>query len=148
MLGKLTTEQCEQILTAEVVGRIGCYADHEVNIVPITYVFERGFVYAHSKEGNKIEMMRKNPKVCFQVDRIESMASWRSVVAWGVFEELKEKKDQEDALRILRERLSPLTTSDSVRPSQFADPNEVRRERRPVLYRISLYKLSGRFEKR
>lgn len=148
MLGKLTTEQCEQILSAEVIGRIGCYADHEVSIVPVTYVFDRGVVYAHSKEGNKIDMMRKNPKVCFQVDRIENMANWRSVIGWGVFEELKEKADQENALRVLRERLSPLTTSDSVRPSQNADPNEVRKERRPVLYKISLYKLSGRFEKR
>jgi nitroimidazol reductase NimA-like FMN-containing flavoprotein (pyridoxamine 5'-phosphate oxidase superfamily) len=148
MLGKLTTEQCEQILASEVVGRIGCYADHEVNIVPITYVFDKGLIYAQSKEGYKIDMMRKNPKVCFQVDRIENMASWRSVTGWGVFEELKEKSDQEIALRVLRERLSPLTTSDSVRPSQSADPNEIRKERRPVLYRISIYKLSGRFEKR
>jgi nitroimidazol reductase NimA-like FMN-containing flavoprotein (pyridoxamine 5'-phosphate oxidase superfamily) len=148
MLGQLTTEQCEQILASEVVGRIGCYADHEVNIVPITYVFDKGLVYAHSKEGHKIDMMRKNPKVCFQVDRIENMASWRSVIGWGVFEELKEKLDQETALRVLRERLSPLTTSDSVRTSHSADPNEVRRERHPVLYRISLYKVSGRFEKR
>jgi uncharacterized protein len=82
MLGQLTTEQCEQILASEVVGRIGCYADHEVNIVPVTYVFDKGFVYAHSKEGHKINMMRKNPKVCFQVDRIENMASWRSVIGW------------------------------------------------------------------
>ncbi len=148
MLGKLTTEQCEQILAAEVVGRIGCYADHEVNIVPVTYVFDKGFVYAHSKEGNKVNMKRKNPKVCFQVDRIENMANWRSVIGWGVFEELKEEGEKEIALRVLRERLSPLTTSDSVRPSQFSDPNEVHRERRPVVYRISLYKLSGRFEKR
>lgn len=148
MLGKLTSEQCEQILSSEVVGRIGCYADREINIVPITYVFDKGFIYAQSKEGNKIDMMRKNPKVCFQVDRIDNMANWRSVIGWGVYEELKTREEQEAALRILRERLSPLTTSDSVRPSQFANPHEVRRERRPVLYRIALEKLSGRFEKR
>jgi uncharacterized protein len=147
MLGKLSTEQCEQILAAEVIGRIGCYADHEINIVPVTYVFDKGYIYAHSKEGNKVDMMRKNPKVCFQVDRIENMANWRSVIGWGVFEELTERTDLENALRILRDRLTPITMSESVRAVQSADAGEVHKARRPVVYRISLYKLTGRFEK-
>jgi len=32
--------------------------------------------------------MRKNPEVCFQLDVIENLASWRSVICWGTFEEL------------------------------------------------------------
>lgn len=33
--------------------------------------------------------MRANPEVCSQVDEIDDMANWRSVIAWGRYEELK-----------------------------------------------------------
>ena len=62
------------------MGRIGCYADNEIYVVPITYAYQDGFIYAHSKEGKKVQMMRQNPKVCFQVDAMENMTNWRSVI--------------------------------------------------------------------
>ena len=39
-------------------------------------------------EGKKIEMMRKNPEVCFQVDAIADLLNWESVICWGKFEEI------------------------------------------------------------
>ena len=33
-------------------------------------------------------MMRANPFVCFEVEDIDDLANWHSVIAWGVFEEL------------------------------------------------------------
>ena len=88
MLGELTPEQINAVLFNEVVGRIGCYLEGRTYIVPITYVFDGEAVYGHSAEGLKIRMMRTNPNVCFQVDQRENLANWRSVIAWGVFEEL------------------------------------------------------------
>ena len=32
--------------------------------------------------------MRANPFVCFEVEDIDDLANWHSVIAWGVFEEL------------------------------------------------------------
>ncbi len=46
------------------------------------------YVYGHTMEGMKINMMRKNPRVCFEVDVMQNMANWKSVIAWGEFEEL------------------------------------------------------------
>lgn len=117
MLGELTKEQSFQVLKSEVMGRIGCYdADGGVYIVPITYVFDCKFIYAHSKEGLKIQLMRKNPRVCFQVDCIENMANWRSVIAWGEYEELK-GNNYDKAMKILKDRLAPLMISESVKSS-------------------------------
>ena len=107
MLGALTRVQCEHVLKCELVGRIGCAAADKVYIIPVTYVFHDKFIYAHSKEGLKIRMMRKNPKVCFEVESRESMRDWRSVILWGRYEELKSVSEQKKALKILSDHLLP-----------------------------------------
>jgi nitroimidazol reductase NimA-like FMN-containing flavoprotein (pyridoxamine 5'-phosphate oxidase superfamily) len=88
MIGELTPEQINAVLFNEVVGRIACSSEGRIYIVPITYVFDGDAVYGHSAEGLKIRMMRANPHVCFEVDQRENLANWRSVIAWGVYEEL------------------------------------------------------------
>ena len=60
-------------------------------------------------------MMRANPFVCFEVEQIDDLANWRSVIARGVFEELAGKDDQR-ALQLLVNRLMPLLPS--ARPRQ------------------------------
>jgi uncharacterized protein len=148
MIDILTQDQCKQVLKTEVLGRIGCYANGKVYVVPVTYVFEGGYIYAHSKEGLKIHMMRKNPKVCFQVDRIENMVNWRSVMVWGKYEELKTKEGQSNAIKILKDRLTPILLSESVRPSsKMTDPRLVMKELKAVAYRISVKEISGRYER-
>lgn len=70
MLGQLTGEQIEHVLQSQITGRIGCCAGDDMYVVPVTYVYHQGHIYAHSKEGRKIQIMRRNPKVCFQVDAV------------------------------------------------------------------------------
>ena len=89
MLGELDTEAIERLLETEFTGRIGCHAQGRTYAVPITYAYESGSVYGHSMEGLKLRMMRENPRVCFEVDRVRGPADWESVIAWGDFEELK-----------------------------------------------------------
>jgi len=148
MLGTLTSEQIENVLRTQMTGRIGCYADNEIYIVPVTYAYHDGFIYAHSKEGRKIRMMRMNPNVCFQVDAMENMANWRSVLAWGQFEELKTQEEQKYGMHILANRLTPYTTSTTVRrPTEPVHPKIVEKRTKPVIYRIRVEKSTGRFEK-
>jgi nitroimidazol reductase NimA-like FMN-containing flavoprotein (pyridoxamine 5'-phosphate oxidase superfamily) len=149
MLGKLTDEQIEHVLHAQLVGRIGCSADEKMYVVPVTYVYDKGYIYAHSKEGQKVKMMRKNPKVCFQVDAMENMNNWRSVILWGEYEELKSEKEQQIGMNILIDRLVPFITSQTVRPSHslLHTPEFVEKERKAVVYRIKVIEKTGRFEK-
>lgn len=83
MLAQLTKGQIESVLYSLIVGRLGCHADDTTYVVPITYAYDGNYVYGHTREGLKIDIMRKNPKVCFQVDATEDMGNWRSVIAWG-----------------------------------------------------------------
>lgn len=149
MLGKLTDVQIDQVLQGQSLGRIGCYGDGKMYVVPVTYVYHGGYIYAHSKEGRKIEMMRTNPNVCFEVDVMENMTNWRSVILWGEYEELKSDKEQQAGMKIMMDRLAPFTTSETVRASHsFSHPPEVvEKSFKAVAYRIRITEKTGRFEK-
>jgi hypothetical protein len=151
MLGELNGTQIEQILQSEVVGRIGCHDAGRAYVVPITYAYHGGAIYGHSTEGQKLHMMRANPYVCFEVEQIDDLANWRSVIAWGEFEELAGREEQH-ALQLLIDRLTPRLASASAHPGAGAHDAEGHThdtaDRTPVLYRIVLSEKTGRFEKR
>ena len=150
MLGELTPEQINAVLFNEVVGRIGCHEEGRTYIVPITYVFDGDAVYGHSADGLKIRMMRANPRVCFEVDQRENLANWRSVVAWGVYEELQ-GKDAVAALQLLVSRLMPLVMTETLRLPDGPASSGVTLVVDPpksIIYRIRLIERTGRYEKR
>ncbi|TCJ19087.1 pyridoxamine 5'-phosphate oxidase family protein [Flaviaesturariibacter flavus] len=147
MLGKLNPDEIEELLRTQFVGRIGCSADGLVYIVPISYAYEDGWVYCHSAQGRKLDMMRKNPKVCFEVDDLRDMANWKSVVAQGVFEELHERAPIHHCVRVLTGRYLPVISSETMHlgrlwPFEPDDESEIE----GVFFRICLGERSGRFE--
>jgi nitroimidazol reductase NimA-like FMN-containing flavoprotein (pyridoxamine 5'-phosphate oxidase superfamily) len=147
MIGTLTKGQCQRVLIAGMIGRIGCHSAGKTYVIPITYVFDGGYIYAHSKDGLKIQMMRLSPDVCFQVDQVDNLCNWRSVVIWGKFEELTTTEEQESALKILINGLEAFHTGDSVKPPKITSDINPRKEKKPVIYRISIDEITGRYEK-
>lgn len=145
MLGTLDQQQIDRVLSNGTVGRIGVHAEGRTYVVPTTYVFDGDSVYLHSAVGLKIRMMRANPDVCFQVDDIDDMANWRSVIAWGRYEELKGELAIA-AMNLLISRLSPLTASETTGPAGRIAGRVGNGEE--VSYRIRLAERTGRFERR
>lgn len=141
MLGKLSAKQIDAVLKRSTVGHIGVHADGRTYVVPITYVHDGDSVYGHSTLGLKVRMMRKNPDVCFEVEEIEDLANWRSVIARGRYEELTGDVAAA-AARLIAARLGPLTTSETAGPSGRRRPR-----RRYVSYRIRLVERTGRYER-
>jgi len=94
-------------------------------------------------------MIRQNPDVCFQVDAMENMTNWRSVIVWGRYEELKSETEQQNGLKIMIDRLMPFLTSETIRPHPgYTDaPYPVEKGFKAVVYRIKVTKSSGRFER-
>lgn len=150
MLGQLTPEEIEQLLSSEITGRIGCHADGRTYVVPITYAYQSGNVYCHSAEGQKIRMMRKNPDVCFEVDRVEDVGNWKSVVANGRFQELGGRAALE-AMDVLIARFAAIERAQDPHPSyalrvSAAEPPGA--DGRPImLFQIRLAEKTGRFER-
>lgn len=149
MLGELTTNQIETVLYCEVVGRIGCHADDTTYVVPITYAYDGQYIYGHTSEGMKIDLMRKNAQVCFEVDAMENMSNWRSVIAWGTYEELKTAKERNAGMQILIDRIMPFLTGETTVSHAMIDVHAKYTEAmKGVVYRIKLTKKTGRYEKR
>lgn len=148
MFGDLGADAIEVILHHQLIGVIGCYANDLTYVVPISYAYHEGCVYAHTHEGMKINMMRQNPKVCFEVHTMENMGNWQSVIAWGNFEEITDETERENALKILLNRNLPAITSATVRltPDWPFVPAELNKTIKGIVFRIKLAVKTGRYE--
>lgn len=112
MVGRLDDEQIDAILHKELIGRLGCHVRGRTYIVPIAFAFTDGTIVAHSTDGLKLQMMRENPEVCFEVDQIDDLSHWRSVVLWGRFEELQ-GSDADRARAELAAKLLPFANAEA-----------------------------------
>jgi hypothetical protein len=148
MFGKLNKAQIEKVISENIVGRLGCHADGKTYIVPISYAYDGNYIYARTFEGMKISMMRKNPNVCFQVDQMENMADWQSVIVWGTYEELIDEKARNKGLKILISRILPKISSETVRISpEWPFPTNDYKLIEGIVFRISITEKTGRCEK-
>ena len=101
--------------------------DNTTYIVPISYAYDGEFVYALTREGLKINIMRQNRQICFEVEDIPDLGNWKSVICLGEFEELPNKTERHQALILLHDRHLPHVTSATTklsstwpfRPSQY-----------------------------
>lgn len=148
MLGQLEQPEIEALLSRQITGRLGCHANGTTYIVPVNYVYKNGVIYAHSGPGKKIEMMRQNPEVCFEVDEIKNIFSWKSVIVWGKFEEITEIEEQEQAMQALIHRIMPLVEQPTGHPSHGITESEYDLGDKIdlIVYKITIDRTTGRFE--
>jgi len=127
----LADAEIEGLLQTSLIGRIACFAEGEERpyIVPIGYGYDGEAVYFLSGPGRKIEIMRRQPLVSFEVDHGTAEDRWQSVVAEGTYEELAQPEEREHALHVL----FPSGARPDVGPHM-------------ILFRIRLTRKGGRFE--
>lgn len=148
MLGELTDVQTRNVLASQVLGRLACTDGKQPYIVPLTYAYNGEYIYGQSRQGMKLDILRKNPNVCFEVDMMTDMANWQCVLVFGKFEELKSTAAAK-AREFLFDRVFSLMTSSTVHAHEHGVSAEVDDSNRvkPVMYRIKIKKITGRFEK-
>jgi hypothetical protein len=149
MITQLNRQQIDQVLHNNTIGRIGCNDGHKTYVVPISYIYQNGSIICHSLEGMKISMMRSNPAVCFEVDAMQSMQQWQSVIAWGQYEELTDETEKYYAMKLFVERMMHMKLSESGQPPHISQervhprhPSNIH----PVIFRINITELTGRSE--
>lgn len=149
MLGELNETEINNLLSSQAVGRLACTDGLKPYIVPVTYTYDGKYIYGQTNIGNKLKILRKNPNVCFEVERMLDMANWQSVIAYGKFEELK-GDEAEKAREVLLGNVFSLLTSSTVHSHEHEvtttldDSNRLKY----VMYRIKISKVTGRFERR
>lgn len=136
MIAELDRAAIDDLLHAQVVGRIGCHADGLTYVVPVIYAYDGAAFYVYTVLGQKVRMMRANPQVCFEVDEYER-GSWRSAIVQGSYEEL-EGAGAEHALALLTERFA----------GRGSGARRRRAEGTPVAFRIRIEDVTGRAVRR
>jgi nitroimidazol reductase NimA-like FMN-containing flavoprotein (pyridoxamine 5'-phosphate oxidase superfamily) len=136
MIKTLNQDQSLELLRKERIGRLGCVVDEGPYVVPVNYVFDGECAYMHSLPGYKIQAMRTQPRVCLQVDEIDNELSWKSVLAFGTYEEITNQHERAEALNHLLARFSRLTPVESFMAVDADAPA-------PIVFRIRISKLTG-----
>lgn len=141
MIVEIGKQETESLIAEKNFGHLGCVLETgEPYIVPVNYLFKDNCFYIHSAPGLKINSLRANTKACMQVDEITQSFEWRSAVAQGEFEEIKDEAEKHEVIQELAGKLKELTPVEAIHHAEGI-PIDV------ILFRIRINKLSGRAEK-
>ncbi len=105
-------DEIEGIMKKAIRCRIGLVDNDEPYIVPVCFGYERNALYFHGAlEGRKIQLIKKNNKICFEIDtdvevvRAEKPCDWtmkyRSVVGVGRAYILENDEEKTHGLRLI-----------------------------------------------
>lgn len=110
--------EIDSILQKATVCRIG-FIDHETPyIVPLNFGYSNNCLYFHSApEGRKIELLKKNPLICFEVDVHHELITtgfpcqwsmnYESVIGYGTACFITDVEQKQKALHIIIDHYSP-----------------------------------------
>lgn len=134
----LSADECRTLLQRHTHGRIALSHKDRVDIAPIHYVLEDGWLYCRTAAGNKLEMATHNRWVAFQVDDVQGLFDWQSVVVKGGLYLLRkagsaeERAIYEKGLAIVRRLIPESMSSDDPVPD------------RAIIFRVHIDELTGR----
>jgi len=109
--------EIEEIVKKALVCRVAVSDEDEPYIFPVCFGFKDDCLYFHSAlAGKKIEILKRNNKVCFEMDihtelvKGETGCDWEikysSVIGFGSAEFVEDIEEKKEALHILLEHYS------------------------------------------
>ena len=135
---ELPRAEVEEIITNNNVGRIAFAFHDRVDIQPVHYVYERGWLYGRTSEGEKIATLKHNEWVAFEIDEVKGIFDWRSVVIHGSFWRIHPRGSPR--AEELWEKAAELVSR--IVPGSLTDEDPV--AFRQILFRIAISDVRGR----
>ncbi|KHE93019.1 MAG: pyridoxamine 5'-phosphate oxidase family protein [Candidatus Scalindua rubra] len=121
--------EVEELLSNALVGRLGTCSNNIPYITPVNFVYDNDKVYFHSAhEGRKIENIKHNRRVCFEIDKMVSVipgmrmpcgstTEYKSVIIFGDIRVVVDIDEKTVALNKLIEKYAP----EAPRLPQYSD---------------------------
>lgn len=138
---ELTHDEIETVLKRNKVGRLAFAFHDRVDIQPIHYVYERGWLFGRTSDGNKLATLRHNQWIAFEVDEVAGVFDWRSVVIHGSFW-LAREHGTPHSEEVFKRAVALL---DTVVPGTLTENDPV--AFRQVVFRIAVTDMRGRLAK-
>lgn len=112
---EMGNDEIHEMISSENFAHLGCSHNDTPYVVPINYAFLDPHIYIYTTEGKKSEILRSNPCVCLQIEKIKSRTEWRSVIIDVVAHQVKDVDERERAVDAIL-RINPtLTPAISIR---------------------------------
>lgn len=112
--------EIEEILLTSTVGRLGTCSNGIPYITPMNFTYDKetSKIFLHcANEGRKLDNIRVNPYVCFEVEEVKnvivkqptcaSSVAYRSVIIFGNIKILSEVNAKNYGLQKLAEKYAP-----------------------------------------
>jgi ribosomal-protein-alanine N-acetyltransferase len=104
----------EEILQRAHICRLALMEGNKPYILPFNYAYHEGKIYIHcATEGKKLDILRKHPEVCFEVEekgqivKDKTACKWstlyRSIVGYGRVDILEDKSEKKEGLKLIME---------------------------------------------
>lgn len=107
--GEAALQKIQEIVGLTDLGRLGLFDREYPYVIPMNHGMVGGELYLHgSFEGKKIDLMRQNPKVCYEIDKPltpgpEGLRSCHlEYVSAQLFGTIREVPDPEERHRVLK----------------------------------------------
>lgn len=134
----LSRAEIDELLARHNVGRIAYAFRDRVDIEPINYVYQDGWIYLRTAPGSKLNTLARHPWVAFEVDEVDGTFDWRSVVVHSTAYELTpggteaQHASYAKAVEVLRSLIPETFTVEDPAPA------------RTVIIRMKVDEVSGR----
>ncbi len=135
---KLGQRECERILKRNHVGRMAFALRSRVEIEPLGYVKVGAWLFGRTSPGTKLQVIGHQPWVAFEVDEVEGVFDWQSVVVHGVCRQLHDEGTSLDR-RTYRRALAAVR---KVIPETFTETDPA--PHRSVVFGIHIDSVTGR----
>ncbi len=107
----------EDIIRSSLVCRLGLSYENRPYIVPLCFGYQDRALYFHgAKGGKKIDLIRKNPYVCFEFDLNSGIEEAEKACKWGMSYQrvigsgqatlVNHPEEKKEALKIIMEQYS------------------------------------------
>jgi len=149
MISSLSDPEISEVLEDNAWGHLGCNDGTDTYVYPLNYFFDGKSIICHSQDGTKVRIMRKNTRVCFQVDEVVDHRNWRSVMVLGEFQELEDERERYQAIKGFLDRRMHVKITDTYLQSLKEAEAEISRQHKnskTVIYRIVIDKKLGQYE--
>ncbi len=138
-IDEMSLQEINDLLQRVEYGHLGCSLNGNPYVVPMHYYFEDSKLYLFTTIGTKTQYMDANPAICLQVEEIDNLSHWRSVMVMGKAERLTEKSEIDQitqAIKVHNPNFSPALTRTWV--DSWGRANSI------AIYRIQVTEMCGR----
>lgn len=140
---EMSRTECNDALSRAKFGRLACAHNNQPYVLPLNFAFDGdSYLYCFTTLGQKINWMRSNPLVCFEIDEVKNHNHWSSVIVFGSYEELPDQPAYESARRRAHEFLQKRV--------MWWEPAYISQEHRdsphsltPIFFRIKIESVTG-----